>query len=81
LVAPSTSLNATATSQVDADGAAPRLTFAKIHEPLDVPNLLALQTDSFDWLVGNERWKARVEEALEQNIPGVATTSGLADIF
>ena len=51
MVAPSTSNNATATSQVDADGAAPRLSFAKIHEPLDVPNLLALQTDSFDWLI------------------------------
>ncbi|WP_026549128.1 DNA-directed RNA polymerase subunit beta [Arthrobacter sp. Br18] len=81
MVAPSTSNNATATSQVDADGAAPRLSFAKIHEPLDVPNLLALQTDSFDWLVGNERWKARVEEALEKGLQGVATSSGLADIF
>ncbi|WP_159617669.1 DNA-directed RNA polymerase subunit beta [Arthrobacter zhaoguopingii] len=81
MVASSTSNNATANSQVDADGAAPRLSFAKIHEPLDVPNLLALQTDSFDWLVGNERWKARVEEALEKGLQGVATTSGLADIF
>ncbi|TYD00027.1 DNA-directed RNA polymerase subunit beta [Arthrobacter echini] len=81
MVASSTSNNATAPSQVDADGAAPRLSFAKIHEPLDVPNLLALQTDSFDWLIGNEHWKARVEEALENGIQGIATTSGLADIF
>ncbi|GAA1123155.1 DNA-directed RNA polymerase subunit beta [Arthrobacter flavus] len=81
MVASSTSNNATATSQVDADGVSPRLSFAKIHEPLDVPNLLALQTDSFDWLVGNDRWKARVQEALELKLQGVASTSGLADIF
>ena len=29
-----------------------RVSFAKLREPLEVPNLLALQTDSFDWLVG-----------------------------
>ena len=81
MVASSTSNNATANSQIDANGAATRLSFAKIHEPLDVPNLLALQTDSFDWLVGNERWKARVAEAVEKGIRGVADTSGLADIF
>jgi len=26
-----------------------------------VPNLLALQTESFDWLVGNDAWKVRVD--------------------
>jgi len=41
-------------------GAPPRTSFAKIREPLEVPNLLALQTESFDWLVGNAAWKARV---------------------
>ena len=40
-----------------------RLSFAKIREPLEVPDLLALQTESFDWLLGNERWQARVAEA------------------
>jgi DNA-directed RNA polymerase subunit beta len=30
-----------------------RISFAKIREPLEVPNLLALQTDSFDTLLGN----------------------------
>ncbi|MFD1212613.1 DNA-directed RNA polymerase subunit beta [Arthrobacter sp. GCM10027362] len=84
MVASSTSNTDTANSLLDAssnDGAARRISFAKIHEPLDVPNLLALQTDSFDWLVGNERWKARVAKALEEGRQGVATTSGLADIF
>jgi DNA-directed RNA polymerase subunit beta len=40
-------------------GAPPRTSFAKIREPLEVPNLLALQTESFDWLVGNAAWQAR----------------------
>ena len=38
-----------------------RISFAKIREPLEVPNLLALQTDSFDWLLGNDAWQDRVE--------------------
>ena len=38
-----------------------RISFAKINEPLKVPNLLAIQTDSFDRLVGNERWAERLE--------------------
>jgi DNA-directed RNA polymerase subunit beta len=41
-------------------GAPPRTSFAKIREPLEVPNLLALQTESFDWLVGSDAWRARV---------------------
>ncbi len=41
-------------------GSPNRVSFAKIREPLEVPNLLALQTDSFDWLVGNDKWRARV---------------------
>ncbi|HVF19463.1 MAG TPA: DNA-directed RNA polymerase subunit beta, partial [Mycobacteriales bacterium] len=40
--------------------ASQRISFAKIREPLEVPNLLALQTESFDWLVGNDAWKARL---------------------
>ena len=78
MVASSTSNNATANIP---ENIAPRISFAKIHEPLDVPNLLALQTDSFDWLVGNERWKARVEKAKQTGEQGIAATSGLADIF
>ena len=41
-------------------GSPNRVSFAKIREPLEVPNLLALQTDSFDWLVGNDKWRSRV---------------------
>ena len=36
-----------------------RISFGRITEHLEVPNLLAIQTESFDWLVGNEAWQAR----------------------
>src|SRR5688572_9494371 len=39
-------------------GAPLRVSFAKISEPLEVPDLLALQTASFDWLIGSPEWKA-----------------------
>ena len=42
---------------------ASRLSFAKITDTLTVPDLLALQTESFDWLVGNDAWKARIAAA------------------
>jgi len=58
-----------------------RVSFAKIYEPLEVPNLLALQTESFDWLLGNERWRARVAAAQEAGRRDVPTTSGLEEIF
>ncbi|MCL6538164.1 MAG: DNA-directed RNA polymerase subunit beta [Acidothermus sp.] len=58
-----------------------RISFAKIHEPLDLPDLLALQIESFDWLVGNDAWKARVEAALVAGRTDVNTTSGLEEIF
>nr|MCU0302125.1 hypothetical protein [Candidatus Nanopelagicales bacterium] len=57
-----------------------RVSFAKIREPLEVPNLLALQTDSFDWLLGNEAWQARRDAALESGA-SVPMTSGLTEIF
>ncbi len=58
-----------------------RLSFAKIREPLEVPDLLALQTESFDWLLGNERWQARVAAALESGRRDVPDRSGLEEIF
>ena len=58
-----------------------RVSFAKIHEPLQAPDLLGLQTNSFDWLLGNEAWRARVEEALSSGDRNVPSTSGLEEIF
>ncbi len=39
-----------------------RISFGRITEHLEVPNLLAIQTESFDWLVGNEAWRSRVAD-------------------
>ena len=58
-----------------------RLSFAKIREPLEVPDLLALQTESFDWLLGNEAWQARVAAARAEGRDDIPTTSGLEEIF
>ncbi|MEV6526487.1 DNA-directed RNA polymerase subunit beta [Longispora sp. NPDC051575] len=56
-----------------------RVSFGRIKENLEVPNLLAIQTESFDWLVGNEAWQFRnadeqiaragLEEILEEISP------------
>ncbi len=58
-----------------------RISFAKLREPLEVPDLLALQVDSFDWLLGNGRWQARVEAAVEAGRNDVPQTSGLQEIL
>ncbi|NKY27548.1 DNA-directed RNA polymerase subunit beta, partial [Nocardia gamkensis] len=56
-------------------GASKRVSFAKIREPLDVPGLLDIQLDSFDWLIGapgrHERAAAR----------GDARAGGLAEVL
>ena len=58
-----------------------RVSFARIQEPLTVPDLLALQTESFDWLLGNEKWKNRVEAAKAAGRKDVPEQSGLEEIF
>ncbi|HEV2088941.1 MAG TPA: DNA-directed RNA polymerase subunit beta [Cryptosporangiaceae bacterium] len=70
---PGSSSRTYAPSRNDA-GSKQRISFGKIAEQLDVPNLLALQTDSFDWLVGNEAWRARVG-------PDAPQTPGLEEIL
>jgi len=42
-------------------GAPNRISFAKLREPLEVPGLLDVQIDSFDWLIGDPRWRAMAE--------------------
>lgn len=60
---------------------ASRLSFAKITDTLTVPDLLALQTESFDWLVGNDVWKTRVADATKAGRQDLPTHSGLDEIF
>ena len=50
---------------------AKRPTFARTQEPIEVPNLLKLQRESFDWLVGNDAWRALNPDAKD----------GLTEIF
>ncbi len=76
MAARSTSAN-TSTSSISSSR---RISFAKIDEPLEIPQLLALQTDSFDWLIGNEKWNAVVERRLA-NGEDVSSKSGLTEIF
>jgi DNA-directed RNA polymerase subunit beta len=58
-----------------------RTSFAKIREPLEVPNLLSLQLDSVDWLLGNDLWRARLAEAEKSGRGEVPQQSGLEEIF
>ena len=60
------------TTSSTSGGALKRVSFAKLREPLEVPNLLALQTESFEWLVGAKAWKDRQSEP---------TPSGLDEIL
>jgi DNA-directed RNA polymerase subunit beta len=57
-----------------------RISFAKIREPLEVPNLLALQVESIDWLLGNDLWRARLADASTSR-GEIPSKSGLEEIF
>ena len=58
-----------------------RHSFAKIREPLAVPDLLALQKASFDWLLGREDWQARVAAEIAAGNTEIPQMSGLTEIF
>ncbi len=72
---------ASPTSATSSTLAPRRISFAKIAEPLEVPELLALQTSSFSWLLGDDAWKARTDEALAAGRPDVSRKFGLEEIF
>src|ERR1044072_4212947 len=40
-------------------GAPNRISFAKLRETLEVPGLLEVQTESFQWLVGADEWREK----------------------
>ncbi|MBX3088131.1 MAG: hypothetical protein KF742_06545, partial [Cryobacterium sp.] len=56
---------------------AQRLSFAKITDTLTVPDLLSLQTESFDWLVGSDQWTERAAEAKAAGRQDLPANSGL----
>ena len=43
--------------------------------------MLDLQTQSFDWLLGNEAWQKRVQDAVDAGRTDIPMTSGLEEIF
>jgi DNA-directed RNA polymerase subunit beta len=49
-----------------------RPTFAKHTDPVEIPDLLSLQTESFDWLIGAPAWRA---------IAGKSAKTGLDEVF
>lgn len=51
-------------------GAPNRVFFAKLREPLEVPGLLDVQTDSFEWLIGSPRWRESAAERGDVNPVG-----------
>ncbi|TSD95148.1 DNA-directed RNA polymerase subunit beta [Skermania sp. ID1734] len=57
-------------------GAPQRVSFAKIREPLEVPGLLDLQTDSFEWLIGSPEWREKAASRGDH-----AVTGGLEEIL
>jgi len=61
--------------------ASPRISFAKVAEPVEVPNLLGIQIESFDWLLGNDAWKARVAAAKKAGRTDVPEVAGLQEVF
>ncbi|MBJ7358321.1 DNA-directed RNA polymerase subunit beta [Nocardioides sp.] len=72
--------NTPGNTRTNSSGSPRRISFAKIQEPLEVPQLLSLQTDSFDWLIGNEAWDAAVERRRGEG-EDVSSKSGLQEIF
>lgn len=67
--------------EIELRKATDRINFGSIREPISVPDLLGVQTNSFDWLVGNERWRKRVEEDEKNGTYTVGHTSGLQEVF
>ncbi len=51
------SKSAVAATSSSVPGAPNRISFAKLREPLEVPGLLDVQTESFEWLIGSDRWR------------------------
>jgi len=64
-----------------------RPSFAKVKEPIAVPDLLSLQTESFEWLIGTDAWrqiagpdaKNGLEEIFEEISPITDSTGNVAD--
>ncbi len=66
---------------IDLHKASDRVNFGSIAEPIKVPSMLCVQTDSFQLLIGNERWQQRVAEDEAAGTNPVPHISGLDEDF
>ncbi len=69
-MAVSSQSTANANTNNSVPGAPNRVSFAKLREPLEVPGLLDVQTDSFEWLVGSDRWRQNAVDRGDDNPVG-----------
>lgn len=69
-VSRATEATAATNSMSGIPGAPKRVSFAKLSEPLGVPNLLDLQIQSFEWFTGAEAWFQRRVDAGDDNPVG-----------
>ncbi len=71
-----TSSATTSSNTSPVPGAPNRISFAKLREPLEVPGLLDVQTESFEWLIGAPAWRERALQRGE-----VAPKGGLEEVL
>ncbi len=69
-MAVSSQSQSTTNSSNSVPGAPKRVSFAKLREPLEVPGLLDVQTDSFKWLIGADEWREKAKTAGDPNPVG-----------
>ena len=69
-MAVSSQSKSTTNSSNTVPGAPKRISFAKLREPLEVPGLLDVQTDSFKWLIGADEWREKAKAAGDPNPVG-----------
>jgi DNA-directed RNA polymerase subunit beta len=58
-----------------------RISFGRVKEPIELPGLLSIQTNSFDWFIGNEQYKERLENSKDGNDIAVPEISGIQEVF
>ncbi|MEU4345110.1 DNA-directed RNA polymerase subunit beta, partial [Nocardia sp. NPDC023852] len=74
-VSSQTKVNAGIPADTRISGAPKRVSFAKLREPLDIPGLLDVQTESFEWLIGAPAWRERAAAR------GDSRTGGLEEVL
>ncbi|WP_245547301.1 hypothetical protein, partial [Nocardia brevicatena] len=74
-VSSQTQVNAAIPVDTGVPGAPKRVSFATLREPLAVPGLLNVQTESFEWLIGAPAWRERAAAR------GDSLASGLEEIL